>query len=246
MKNMKDWYKHWFNSNYYFLIYKNRNEEEAEKFVSLILNNIPVKKDWSIVDFCCGYGRLCNILAKYGFDVTGVDFSEIFISKAKKIAESIGLKVNYVKCDIREFKQEEKFDLGINFFTSFGYFSDEENETTFKNFTNSIKNEGWLVLDYFNAINLEKNLVPFEEFGLENKRILIFRKIENNRVIKKISIEENNLKETFIESVGLYDINYFIRLFKENGFKIQKIFGDYSGNEFNSNSPRLIIISQKK
>lgn len=246
MKNLKDWYKHWFNSNYYFLIYKNRNEEEAEKFVDLILNNVPVKKYWSIVDFCCGYGRLCNILAKYGFEVTGVDFSEIFINKAMMIAESEGLKVNYVKCDIREFIQPEKFDLGINFFTSFGYFSDEENELTFKNFTNSIKKEGWLVLDYFNAINLEMNLVPFEVFDLENKRVFISRKIENNRVIKTITIEDSNLKERFVESVGLYDINYFMKLFTENGFKIQKVIGDYSGNEFNSNSPRLIIISQKK
>ncbi len=246
MKNMKDWYKHWFNSNYYLLIYKNRNEAEAKEFVDLILNNIPVKKDWSIVDFCCGYGRLCNFLAKHGFEVTGVDFSEIFINKAKMIAESEGLKVNYIKCDIRKFNQPEKFDLGINFFTSFGYFSNEENELTFKNFTNSIKNEGWLVLDYLNVINLEKNLVPFEEFYLEHRRVFISRKIENDRVIKTITIEDNNLRETFVESVGLYDINYFMKLFTENGFKILSLFGDYSGNEFNSNSPRLIIISQKK
>lgn len=246
MKNLREWYKHWFNSNYYFLVYKNRNEEEAEKFFCLILNHVPVQKDWSIVDFCCGYGRLCNLLARYGYDVTGVDLSDVFINKARMIAESEGLNMNYIKCDIREFNQPEKFHLGINFFTSFGYFSDEENELTFKNFTNSIKKNGWLVLDYFNTIYLQRNLVPFEEFDFENKKVFISRKIENNRVIKTIKIEKNDLKETFVESVGLYDINYFMKFFTENGFLIQKVFGDYSGNEFNSSSPRLIIIAQKK
>jgi SAM-dependent methyltransferase len=243
--NQKDWFKNWFNSHHYLLLYQNRNEEEAERFFELIKRNIPMQSDWKVLDFCCGYGRLAKIFAKAGFDVTGVDLSEFFIEKAKKTFESLNLKGNFVLCDARLFNEEAKYDLGLSFFTSFGYFSDEENKIAFKNLCSSVKTGGWVVMDYFNPDYVLNNLVEREQFNFESSLITIERKIENNRVNKFINIETNQNREHYFESVRIYSLNDFTGLFEENKFKIEKVFGDYYGDSFDKNSPRMIMFAQK-
>ena len=49
IKNITDWYKVWFDSPYYHLLYQNRNYEEAEVFINNLLkkilsNNLILKK----------------------------------------------------------------------------------------------------------------------------------------------------------------------------------------------------------
>lgn len=243
---MKDWFKHWFNSHYYFLLYKNRNEEEAKLFFDLIQKNLPLQPNWKILDFCCGYGRLSKVIAKNGFNVTGVDLSEKFIQLGIDESRKENLKIDFIQCDARHFEENEKFDLGISFFTSFGYFSDEENELTFKNFVKSIVKNGWIVFDYFNPDFVLMNLVTQESFEIDNNRIEITRKIEVNRINKIIKIKSDESTEEFVESVRIYNFNELKELFESNGMTIQKIFGDYLGNDLEKLSPRIIICAQKR
>lgn len=242
----KDWFKYWFNSHHYLLLYQNRNEEEAYQFFNLIKQNIPLQKEWKIIDFCCGYGRLSKIFAKEGYQITGIDLSEFFINRAKEIFEQENLVGDFRICDVRSFNENEKYHLGINFFTSFGYFSDAENDSVLKSFCNSIVDNGWIVLDYFNPEFVKNNLIEKEKFDFENSEILIERKIENNRVIKSIKIKNDSKEESYLESVRIYSFDDFELKFNSNGFMIEKVFGDYQGNPLSEVSPRMIIFSQKR
>lgn len=242
---MKDWFKHWFNSHYYFLLYQKRNEEEAKLFFELIKKNILINSNWKILDFCCGYGRLSKVIARDGFDVTGVDLSEKFIQHAVEESKKENLRIEFLQCDARYFDGEEKFNLGISFFTSFGYFSDEENELTFKNLVRSISQKGWIVFDYFNPDFVLKNLIERESFEVDNYKINITRKIQNKRINKIIKISSGEKSDEYIESVRIYSLDELRNLFEMNGLIIRKIFGDYSGSELKVNSPRIIIFAQK-
>ncbi|MCR4417352.1 MAG: class I SAM-dependent methyltransferase [Ignavibacteria bacterium] len=243
---IKDWFKHWFNSSYYFLLYQNRNEEEAKLFFDLIKRSIPLDKNWKILDFCCGFGRLSKVIAREGFKVTGVDLSEIFIKHATEESKKENLEIEFIQCDVRNFVEDEKYHLGISFFTSFGYFSDQENELTFNNLVRSIVKNGWVVFDYFNPDFVSKNLVENENFINDQINVEIFRKIEGDRINKVIRINSTDKVEEYIESVRIYSFEELSLLFKKNGMSIQKIFGDYSGSDFNEDSPRIIIFAKKK
>jgi len=243
---INDWFKYWFNSHHYFLLYQNRNEEEAEQFFSLVKKYVPIKSDWKILDFCCGYGRLSKVIAKKGYKVTGLDLSENFIKRAFEESRKENLQIEFIQCDAREFNEAEKYHLGISFFTSFGYFSDEENELTFKNLVKSIIKDGWLVFDYFNADFVQKNLNEKEDFEFDGLLINITRTIEGNRINKIIKINSATGEEEYIESVRIYSFAELEKLFVKNGLIIKNVFGDYSGNELTENSPRVIIIAQKK
>ena len=50
-----EWFADWFNSSYYQILYQNRDEKEAEKFLNVLQKFL--KKEEKILDVACGNGR---------------------------------------------------------------------------------------------------------------------------------------------------------------------------------------------
>jgi cyclopropane fatty-acyl-phospholipid synthase-like methyltransferase len=242
-----EWFKDWFNTPEYLNVYKNRNEEEAELHIAFILNNISLNPGSQILDMACGTGRHSIVLARKNFDVTSVDLSENLISVAKKTAEFENLNIKFIQSDIRNFISKKNFDLVLNLFTSFGYFdTDEENFSVLQKAFNFLKPKGYFVLDYLNTEYLKNNLIELSKDKIENGEIIQKRIMENNRIVKKISILKNGDLSEYEESVKMYSEKELIEQLKLIGFDIYKTFGDFLGNKFNTlNSPRLIIICRK-
>ncbi|MFB6258319.1 MAG: cyclopropane-fatty-acyl-phospholipid synthase family protein, partial [Flavobacteriales bacterium] len=69
----KGWYETWFDSPYYHILYKDRDEEEAAFFVDRLMERLRAEKGDRILDLACGKGRHAVQLHRKGFDVTGVD-----------------------------------------------------------------------------------------------------------------------------------------------------------------------------
>ena len=64
------------------------------------------------LDIGCGEGYFLIYLAKHGFDVTGIDFSEIAISRAKKNAERAGIQCRFMEKDAVSIDGfDEQFDF---------------------------------------------------------------------------------------------------------------------------------------
>jgi ubiquinone/menaquinone biosynthesis C-methylase UbiE len=80
-----------------------------------------------VLDVPCGHGRIANGLAARGASVTGLDANPLFLERARTDAAARGVKVEYIQGDMRNLPWEERFDLVLNWFSSFGYFDDEGN-----------------------------------------------------------------------------------------------------------------------
>ncbi len=64
------------------------------------------------LDLACGEGQNAIWLGSLGWDVTGVDFSEVAIAKARARAERDGVSVTFVCADLLEYDPEPSaFDL---------------------------------------------------------------------------------------------------------------------------------------
>jgi 2-polyprenyl-3-methyl-5-hydroxy-6-metoxy-1,4-benzoquinol methylase len=241
------WYKEWFDSEDYLKVYSHRDEAEAEKLVGLIIKNINLVPQSSLLDMACGAGRHAIVFAKMGFNVTAVDLSQRLLSEAKKNAFNAEVIIDFVLSDIMDYKVSKKFDLAVNLFTSIGYFEDdEENYAVIKKAYNMLNESGYFILDYFNKDFLMKNLIPTSVLSLNGLRIVQNRSIKGKRVVKKIIIEKNGLIEEFYESVRLYSHDEMWNIINETGFTVIKIFGDFNGNEYEKEtSPRLIFFAKK-
>jgi SAM-dependent methyltransferase len=238
--NKSEWYLDWFNSPFYHQLYKERDYSEATYFMNNLISRLQIDKNSSILDLACGRGRYSLYLSKKGYKVTGIDISKENISEAKKNESD---KLNYVLHDMRQ-PLNEKFDLILNLFTSFGYYqNDKENISVIKNIKYNLNSEGKAVIDFLNIDYVLNNLVKYEEKFFDKTTFIINRYLENSLLIKDITVKSNNKTYKFQEKVKAYRIGDFFKMFKECDLKLKEKFGDYNLNNFNKNSsPRLIMV----
>lgn len=248
--NSSAWYVNWFSSKLYLELYKHRNEDDARNLINLIQRTLPLKKGDKVLDVCCGAGRYSIELARRGFNVTGFDLSKFLISEAKKNTKSLPekfIKINFLNKDMRKFDFKNSFDVAANLFTSFGYFSDdEENFLVIKNVSASLKKNGYFVFDFLNGNYLKKNIVPYDTKIFMGKEFIQKRKIDGDFVKKEITVKSGSKKISYEEVLKLYDIGTLKKAFHDNRLKVIHSFGDYYGNKFSKEkSQRLILIAQK-
>jgi 2-polyprenyl-3-methyl-5-hydroxy-6-metoxy-1,4-benzoquinol methylase len=241
------WYKDWFDSENYLRVYSHRDQTEADRLVELITRTINLRSSVLVLDMACGAGRHAISFAKLGYKLTAIDLSQRLISEAKKNAKQEGVEIDFVLSDILEYETSKKFELVINLFTSIGYFeNDEENYAVISKAYTLLKKGGFFVLDYFNKNFLLKHLIPTTVFSENGTKISQNRSIEGTRIVKKISIVRNDSTEEFYESVRLYSHEEILTYIEKAGFTILKQYGDYFGNDYESEtSQRLIIFAMK-
>jgi len=237
------WYKDWFNSKYYHLLYKNRNKSEAKFFLNNIVNHLKFKKA-NILDVACGRGRHAKYLSKLGFDVTGIDLSKNSIDFAK---QSSSKNLNFFVHDMRTIFKKNHFDLVANLFTSFGYFENiEDEEKAINSMVNNLKYNGLILIDFLNVKKTISNLVAKENKKIDNIDFNIKRKFDDNYIIKTIKISDNGNSFEFYEKVRVLTLIDFNVMLEKANMKIIEVFGDYALEDFNAKiSDRLIIIAKK-
>lgn len=241
------WYKDWFSSEHYLKVYSHRDLTEAERLVEFIIKKTQPEEDASVLDMACGAGRHAIAFAKKGFSVTAVDLSELLIREAMKNSEQNNVQIDFVVSDILNFDTVNRFDLIANLFTSFGYFeNDDDNYGVIQKSYSLLKKGGYFVLDYFNKNFLINNIIPTTVLSENGKRITQNRLIKDQRVVKNITIENNENTSVFYESVRLYSCEEILAYFDKAGFTNLSLLGDYQGSEHNKDSSqRLIVFGQK-
>jgi SAM-dependent methyltransferase len=239
MKSSK-WYQDWFNSPYYHILYKHRDDHDAQVLIKHLVEKIKPQATDLILDLACGRGRHAVFLNQLGYNVVGLDLSESNICFAGQF-ENQTLK--FEQGDMRKPYGKNRFDFIFNLFTSFGYFSDrEQNQEAVHRMAEALKPEGILVLDFMNVNKVILGLVEEETVLVEDINFKINRKIRDEQVIKSINFEHEGQKHLFEERVQLFTLADFKALFDQAGLKIISTYGDFKLNPFDErNSERLLL-----
>lgn len=239
-KEIDNWFTSWFDSPYYHILYKDRDNTEAELFMKLLSSFLNLPSEAEILDLACGKGRHSKSLNELGYNVTGVDLSRASIKHAKRFEND---RLHFIVHDMSQVFPK-RFDAVFNLFTSFGYFDDEkDNLRTIKAIKEELKSDGFGVIDFLNLNYVLKNLVPLENKTIDNIRFRIERSIKNGYIIKNISFEDQGKKFNYTEKVKALTLKDFKSYFDEAGVSLKYCLGDYSLNEFDEElSERLILI----
>jgi cyclopropane fatty-acyl-phospholipid synthase-like methyltransferase len=122
----------------------------AQSEVSFIEAALSLGPESQILDLGCGNGRHSILLARKGYRVIGIDYSEGSLEIAREEVGRQDLDIIFRQQDMRTLDEVSSYDAVLMMDCAFGLFSDEENEDVFARVAKSLKPGGGLLLNFFN------------------------------------------------------------------------------------------------
>jgi len=242
----REWFRDWFDSPFYYKLYFERDEKEAEAFIHKLVAHLQLKPGSRLLDVACGRGRHSKILAGMGFDVTGIDLSPASIEYTKQFEKD---NLHFFVHDMRLPFWGNYFDHAFNFFTSFGFFrTRREHDAAIRTVTRSLKPGGAFVIDYLNVHYVEEHLLPGITKRLNGTTYHIQKWDTESHFYKKIEISDASLATPleYTEIVSKFSLGDFTDMLSYQGMQVVEVFGDYNLNGYDmSKTPRLIVIARK-
>jgi len=254
--NKKDWWHLLYDKEYIKIYSSFFSPEETSREIDYFINTAPLIKSQRILDLCCGEGRHTIELAKRGYQVTGFDYSNAFLAKAKKDAQKEGVKINFVQGDIRQLPFEKEFDVVLMSGSAAFYFEDAENKNIFIELNKILKPGGKILLitssveKFFKNYKLKGKKIDKDTYKLQETTQLEDQTFELLKTINfKTKIEEYQIR--ILSSKGKETTRYAYfhhytsteikEIFLKSGFVLQKTIEDF----FNKPPERIIFIAQK-
>jgi ubiquinone/menaquinone biosynthesis C-methylase UbiE len=242
------WYDEFFKEDYLQIYLPFLTEERTKQEIDFIIEILNLPPGSKILDLACGFGRHTIPLAKKGYDMTGLDYTEKFIRMAEEKAQKENLQIEFLVGDMRKIPFENHFAGVISYFTSFGFFSDEENFEVLKGVSKALKREGKFLLEIMNRDLLVKNFRPknwqrLEDGTLvleENSLDLMTNRLKNYKII----IDKKGERTKWFE-LRLYTLQELVYLLEKVGLKVIQTYGKKDKSPYSIDSPRMIVLSQK-
>jgi len=214
----ENWFASWFDTPYYHILYKERNDAEAEAFMETLTSYLNISDTCEIMD----------------------------LASPQSIAHAKQFENERLKFAVHDMSQpfDRKFNAIFNLFTSFGYFeNDEDNLNTIKAIKGNLKENGVGVIDFMNIDYVIANLVPENSKTVDGITFDLKRYVENGYLIKDISFTAGGKGHNYQERVKVITIDDFNTLFEKAGVSLIDAFGDYKLNPFNrATSQRLVLV----
>ena len=211
-----------------------------------------------ILELCCGTGRLTIPLAKTGLSITALDITQSMLEEAKKKSIAAGLEINFHLGDMRSFELNKTFDIIFIPFNSIHHlYTNDDFFNMLKSVKKHLKEDGTFIFDCFNP-----NIQFIADSGKDLKEISNYTTKDGREVmIKEIMTYENDTQINRIDwhyyingkfdSIQILDMRMYFpqeldTYLKWNGFQIQRKFGSFNEEEFNSTSDKQIYVCNLK
>lgn len=230
------WYESWFNQDY-LSAYAHRDLEDARPQFDLLMRVVPLLPGARVLDLGCGSGRYLSLFLKAGFAVAGQDLSAELLEEARTHCPGVPL----VQRDMRDIRGQ--FDLIGSFFTSFGYFDEDGNRAVFAAVSQALSPGGHFWIDLPGVDYLRAHLTAVTQRQTpDGSSVREERWLKGPRMEKAIHLTPPcGPPRAYRESVRLYTFEEIKQMAGSCGMVTRAVFGNYQGDSFSTNSPRLIL-----
>lgn len=208
-----------------------------------------------IFDLGCGPGLYTSRLARAGYSMTGIDYSERSISYAKKQAEAENLEIKYLYQNYLTIDYQEEFDVIMLIYCDLGALTDKERDILLDKIYRALKPGGLFIFDVFTDKNRDKTSIgrswELTEEGFWSREPYLaltetFLYPENDTFL------DQTIVMTADKEVSLYRIydHFYTRktiseLLDRHGFKDHNYYANLQGNSYNRDSNTIALITTK-
>lgn len=232
--------------------------EELVNGMLRVLNSFGIVSG-SLLDLCCGNGRISIHMAKKGFKAVGVDISRAFIEDAIRKATEHGVadKVKFVEGDVRRLKEAlrgfpEPFDVVVNAWTSIGYFPREDELSIFRQ-AREVSRDGSVlfILETVHTEYLSLKFTPTSYLEVDDFVILESRKYDPRKATLSVTWtfykrQGNDLK--FLDKVDfqlhVYSLSELVKLLERAGWEAVAYYGNLTNLQPMSPLTSLNIVAR--
>lgn len=202
----------------------------------------------SILDLCCGFGRITLEFARRGFSPTGVDITEAYLMTAREDSAHEKLDIEFVHQDVRSFKRRKAFDAAVNLYNSFGYFENPGDDLLFlKNAHYSLREGGAFIIDVLGKeIAVRDYIIAdwFERAGYtvltESYPVDSWTSTWNRWILIK---DGQRWEKTFVQR--LYAASELRTLLRAAGFSTVELYGEWDESPYDEKARTLIAVARK-
>lgn len=213
--------------------------------------------DGEILELMCGTGRVSMHLLEAGKKMTCIDYSQGMLDAFRKKIREKPYKVTLLQQDVTQLNIDKKFGMAILPFHSISeILSAEKQRAALKSIAKHLDTNASLIITLQNP---KKRLLTTDgqtriigKFCLENNKQMILSYMnqynESSKTVSGMQFYEIYDESNILIEKRFLEINFrpiyhseFSNLLKDTHLHIDKIYGDYSYNEFNEETSDFII-----
>jgi SAM-dependent methyltransferase len=213
-----------------------------------------------VLELGCGTGRVTIPIAEKGIRISGLDLSEPMLSHGREKARKLGLDIDWVHADCRDFDLKEKFSLIIFPYNAFHHLLGMESAgACLCSVKKHLAENGRFIIDLFNpSLRLltrdPDKRHPLAEYPdpdgagqvvmTETPSYNTATQIQRLRWHYKIGDKDDAKVEEW--DMRIYYPQELDALIRYNGFEIEHKWGSYDESPFQSDSPKQIVVCKVK
>lgn len=206
-----------------------------------------------LLDLACGTGSISEEMAKIGYDVIGVDYSDEMLGIALDKKFDSGLNILYLCQDMRKLDLYGSMDVTICALDSINHLNSlADVKKVFENVALFSEPQGLFIFD-INTLYKHRNILANNTFTYETDNVFCVWEntlVENTDEVKMnlefFELEENGLYSRTSDSFSekAYSEESIEELLRECGFELLAKFGDDTFSPPACNSQRIVYAAR--
>lgn len=249
MTKSNEWFDDFFDGLYGRVLAGQFSPALSRRQAALIARLLQLRKGQRVLDCPSGLGRIAIPLALRGLCVTGVDLSADYTRRARRAARRQGACVEFRQGDMRRIDFASEFHAVVNWFTSFGYFSDRQTLAFCRRVLRALVPGGGFLIEVINRGWLVRNLNDGIDETLCGVRI-VNRPRWNPRLGRLYdgwTMSDGRQSRTRRSSLRVYSAPELRRMLRDAGFTEIQLLSHRDGRvgPFTTSAPRLIVLARR-
>lgn len=242
-----------FFAKYYDELTQNVEYTQRADYFSALLLSCGVEGG-TVLDLACGTGSLSIELAKYGYDIIGVDASEDMLCQAQNKAFENGVRAMFLCQTMQELDLYGTVDAAVCSLDSINHLIDEEDVCqTFERLKLFVAPNGVFIFDV-NTVYKHEKVLGDNTFVYEYPDVFC---VWQNSFSEEDSIVDITL-DFFEEKSGFYkrhtesfserayDIDFLKVVLDKAGFDVENVFDDMTREPLKEDSQRAVIVARRR